>query len=129
MQRSVRASQGLRADSGYTCKKLLATVWVSPAASVWPLEASEETTAILVLSATEMSFVRLLVCLLPALLLMFSAAEAVAAPEMDYASLRADVVKAYAQQAAEMTQSLTVLQALSTDTAVMLTRLESACAK
>ena len=47
----------------------------------------------------------------------------------DYASLRADVVKAYAQQAAEMTQSLTVLQALSTDTAVMLTRLESACAK
>ena len=59
---------------------------------------------------------------------MFSAAEAVAAPEMDYASLRADVVKAYAQQAAEMTQSLTVLQALSTDTAVMLTRLESACA-
>ena len=123
----VRASQGLRADLGYTCKKS-ATVWVS-AASVWPLEAAEETTAILVLSATEMSLVRLLVCLLPALLLMFSAAEAVAAPEMDYASLRADVVKAYAQQAAEMTQSLTVLQALSTDTAVMLTRLESACAK
>ena len=78
------------------------------------------------LSFQPMSFVRLLVCLLP---LMFSAAEAVAAPEMDYASLRADVVKAYAQQAAEMTQSLTVLQALSTDTAVMLTRLESACAK
>ena len=107
VQRSVRASQGLRADLGYTCKKS-ATVWVSPAA---------------------MSFVRRLVCLLPALLLMFSAAEAVAAPEIDYASLRADVVKAYAQQAAEMTQSLTVLQALSTDTAVMLTRLESACAK
>ena len=124
VQRSVRASQGLRADLGYTCKKS-ATVWVS----VWPLEAAEETTAILVLSATEMSLVRLLVCLLPALLLMFSAAEAVAAPEIDYASLRADVVKAYAQQAAEMTQSLTVLQALSTDTAVMLTRLESACAK
>ena len=58
---------------------------------------------------------------------MFSAAAAVAAPEMDYASLRADVVKAYAQQAAEMTQSLSVLQALSTDTAAVLTRLESAC--
>ena len=59
---------------------------------------------------------------------MFNAAAAVAVPEMDYASLRADVVKAYAQQAAEMTQSLSVLQALSTDTAAVLTRLESACA-
>ena len=49
-------------------------------------------------------------------------------PEMDYASLRADVVKAYAQQAAEMTQSLSVLQALSADTAAVLTRLERACA-
>ena len=58
-----------------------------------------------------------------------SSAAAVPAPEMDYASLRADVVKAYAQQAAEMTQSLSVLQALSTDTAVMLAHLESACAK
>ena len=58
---------------------------------------------------------------------MLSAAGAVAVPEVDYASLRADVVKAYAQQAAEMTQSLSVLQALSTDTAAVLTRLESAC--
>ena len=43
---------------------------------------------------------------------MFSAAAAVAVPEMDYASLRTDVVKAYAyaQQAAEMTQSLSVLR-------------------
>ena len=54
---------------------------------------------------------------------MFSAAAAVAVPEVDYASLRADVVKAYAQQAAEMTQSLSVLQALSADTAAVLTRL------
>ena len=86
-------------------------------------------TAISTPAAAEMSFARLVVCLLPTLFLMFSAAAAVAAPEMDYASLRADVAKAYAQQAAEMTQSLSVLQALSTDTAVMLTRLESACAK
>ena len=75
-----------------------------------------------------MSFARVVVRLLPALFLMFSAA-AVAAPEMDYASLHEDVVKAYAQQAAEMSQSLSVLQALSTDTAVMLSHLESACAK
>ena len=74
-----------------------------------------------------MDLVRYFACLLPALLLMFSAAAAVAAPEMDYAALRADVVKAYAQQAAAMTQSLSVLQALSTDTAAVLTRLESAC--
>ena len=75
-----------------------------------------------------MNLARFLACLLPAQLLMFSAAAAVAVPEVDYASLRADVVKAYAQQAAEMTQSLSVLQALSADTAAVLTRLESACA-
>ena len=63
-----------------------------------------------------MDLARFLACLLPGLLLMFSAAAAVAVPEMDYASLRADVVKAYAQQAAEI------------DTAAVLTRLESACA-
>ena len=75
-----------------------------------------------------MDLARFLACLLPGLLLMFSAAAAVAVPEMDYASLRADVVKAHAQQAAEMTQSLSVLQALSADTAAVLTRLERACA-
>ena len=74
-----------------------------------------------------MDLARFFACLLPTLLLMLSAAGAVAVPEVDYASLRADVVKAYAQQAAEMTQSLSVLQALSTDTAAVLTRLESAC--
>ena len=79
-------------------------------------------------AAAEMDVARFLACLLPALLLMFSAAAAVAVPEMDYASLRADVVKAYAQQAAEMTQSLSVLQALSADTAAVLARLERACA-
>ena len=74
-----------------------------------------------------MDLARFFACLLPTLLLMLGAAGAVAVPEVDYASLRADVVKAYAQQAAEMTQSLSVLQALSTDTAAVLTRLESAC--
>ena len=75
-----------------------------------------------------MNLARFLACLLPAQLLMFSAAAAVAVPEVEYASLRADVVKAYAQQAAEMTQSLSVLQALSADTAAVLARLERACA-
>ena len=46
-----------------------------------------------------MDVARFVACLLPALLLMFSAAAAAAVPDMDYASLRADVVKAYAQQA------------------------------
>ena len=48
---------------------------------------------------------------LPALLLLFFSHAAMGAePEVDYASLRADVVEAYAQQAAEMTQSLSVMQ-------------------
>ena len=50
-----------------------------------------------------------------------------AAPEVDYASLREEVVEAYAQQAAEMAQSLSVMQSLSAETAAMLSRLESAC--
>ena len=49
-----------------------------------------------------MSLPRLFVCFLSALLLLSNAAAAAAAPEMDYASLREDVVHAYAQQAAEM---------------------------
>ena len=76
-----------------------------------------------------MSLPRLFVCFLSALLLLSNAAAAAAAPEMDYASLHEDVVHAYAQQAAEMAQSLSVLQALSTDTAATLSRLEAACAK
>ena len=62
------------------------------------------------------------------LLLFFSHAAVGAAPEVDYASLREDVVEAYAQQAAEMAQSLSVMQSLSAETAAMLSRLESACA-
>ena len=66
---------------------------------------------------------------LPALLLLFFSHAAMGAePEVDYASLRADVVEAYAQQAAEMAQSLSVMQSLSAETAAMLSRLESACA-
>ena len=61
------------------------------------------------------------------LLLFFSHAAVGAEPEVDYASLRADVVEAYAQQADEMAQSLSVMQSLSAETAAMLSRLESAC--
>ena len=51
-----------------------------------------------------------------------------ATPEMDYAALRSDVVKAYAQQAQEMTESLKVLQELSSESASVLSQLEAACA-
>ena len=51
-----------------------------------------------------------------------------AGPEVDYASLRAAVAQAYAQQAAEMTESLGVLQSLSGETAAALSRVEGACA-
>ncbi|CAE7253703.1 unnamed protein product, partial [Symbiodinium natans] len=64
--------------------------------------------------------------LMLALLLSTSGAGA-AEPEMDYALLRANVVQAYAQQTAEMAETLNVLQSLSTDTAATLARLESAC--
>ena len=74
---------------------------------------------------SRMRFACLLHSLVLALLLAGSAA---AGPEVDYASLRAVVAQAYAQQAAEMSESLSVLQSLSGETAAALSRVESACA-
>ena len=74
---------------------------------------------------SKMRFACFLHSLVLALLLVGSAA---AGPEVDYASLRAVVAQAYAQQAAEMTESLGVLQSLSGETAAALSRVESACA-
>ena len=80
-------------------------------------------------STVEMVSLSFLFRFLPALLLLFCGHVAIGAePEVDYASLRADVVEAYAQQAAEMVQSLSVMQSLSSETAATLSRLESACA-
>ena len=74
---------------------------------------------------SKMRFACFLRSLALALLLVGSTA---AGPEVDYASLRAAVAQAYAQQAAEMTESLGVLQSLSGETAAALSRVESACA-
>ena len=76
-------------------------------------------------SVSKMRFACFLRSLVLALLLVGSTA---AGPEVDYASLRAAVAQAYAQQAAEMTESLGVLQSLSGETAAALSRVESACA-
>ena len=62
-------------------------------------------------------------------LLLSTCGAGAAEPEMDYALLRANVVQAYAQQTAEMAETLNVLQSLSVDTAATLARLESACAE
>ena len=48
---------------------------------------------------------------------------------LDYASMRAEVSKAYAQQAEEMTQALLTLQQVSADTTAAMNEIESACGK
>ena len=46
---------------------------------------------------------------------------------LDYASMRAEVSKAYAQQAEEMSQALLSLQQVSASTAAAISEIESAC--
>ena len=50
-------------------------------------------------------------------------------PAADYASARAEVVKAYAQQAEEMAQALSGLQQAAADTSTAIQEIESACGK
>ena len=113
-------------------------VWVSEARQVGSLELACSSGSLLcrvcvTLAQTSertagMASLPFLFRFLPALLLLLLGHVAMGAkPEVDYASLRADVVEAYAQQAAEMAQSLSVMQSLSAETAATLSRLESAC--
>ena len=94
------------ADSGYACKNSLPRFGCRRQRVFGPWKPQKRLQPSL--SFQPMSFVRLLVCLLP---LMFSAAEAVAAPEMDYASLRESKGSASSRD--------------DPVTAVMLTRLET----
>ena len=50
-------------------------------------------------------------------------------PAADYASMRAEVAKAYAQQAEEMAQALSGLQQAAADTSTAIREIESACGK
>ena len=52
---------------------------------------------------------------------------AVAGAPTDYASVRAEVVKAYAQQAEEMARALEVLQETSASTSAAAEQIQNAC--
>ena len=62
-------------------------------------------------------------------LLMVSVQHSAGSPAADYASVRAEVVKAYAQQAEEMAQALSGLQQVAADTSTAIKEIESACGK
>lgn len=61
--------------------------------------------------------------------LMATAQQSVGGPQADYASVRAEVVKAYAQQAEEMAQALSRLQQAGAGTSAAIQEIESACGK
>ena len=62
-------------------------------------------------------------------LLTAKAQHSAGSPTADYASVRAEVVKAYAQQAEEMAQALSGLQQAAADTSTAIREIESACGK
>ena len=60
--------------------------------------------------------------------LLLAIVHAVVGAPTDYASVRAEVVKAYAQQAEEMARALEVLQETSTSTFGAAEQIQNACA-
>ena len=59
--------------------------------------------------------------------LLLAIVHAVAGAPPDYASVRAEVVKAYAQQAEEMARALEVLQETSASTSAVAEQIQNAC--
>ena len=60
--------------------------------------------------------------------LLLALVQCVAGAPVDYASVRGEVVKAYAQQAEEMAHALEVLQKISADTSEAVQQIQTACA-
>ena len=60
---------------------------------------------------------------------MVSVQHSAGSPAADYASLRAEVVKAYAQQTEEMAHTLSGLQQAAADTSAAIQKIEIACGK
>ena len=59
--------------------------------------------------------------------LLLAVVRAVVGAPTDYASVRAEVVKAYAQQAEEMARALEVLQETSASTSAAAQQIQNAC--
>ena len=116
----VQAGQELRATLGCACKNLT-KIFVVPAATVVRLEETSKSSGRLLRCGSHLG---------PG-----SPRDELRSPcglfadGLRVAACSCCLSVRAASSRAEMTQSLSVLQALSTDTAVMLTRLESACAK
>ena len=61
-------------------------------------------------------------------MLLLAIVNAVVGAPTDYASVRAEVVKAYAQQAEEMARALELLQETSASTSAAAQQIQTACA-